>query len=79
VFGVPDKKWGQVPKAIVARKKGMEINEEEIVEECKKELASYKKPKSIVIVDQLPKTGSGKIDRSLIKKKYGGQSTKTGV
>jgi fatty-acyl-CoA synthase len=79
VFGVPDKKWGQVPKAIVGLKKGMEISEEEIVEACKKELASYKKPKSIVIVDELPKTGSGKIDRSLIKKRYGGQSAKTGA
>lgn len=70
VIGIPDSKWGQVPKAIVARKKGMEIREEDIIEACRKELASYKKPKSVIIVDELPKTGSGKIDRSLIKKIY---------
>ncbi len=70
VIGIPDKKWGQVPKAIVARKRGMEIKEEDIIKVCKSELASYKKPKSIVIVDELPKTGAGKVDRALIRKEY---------
>jgi len=71
VIGIPDPKWGQVPKAIVARKKGMKISEGDVLEACKRELAGYKKPKSIVFVDELPKTGSGKIDRSLVKKLYG--------
>jgi fatty-acyl-CoA synthase len=70
VIGIPDSKWGQVPKAVVAIKKGMKITEDEVIEAIRRELASYKKPKSIVFVDDLPKTGSGKIDRSLVKKMY---------
>lgn len=70
VIGVPDPKWGQVPKAVVARKKGARITQDDILEACKRELAGYKKPKTIVVVDDLPKTGSGKIDRSLIKRMY---------
>jgi acyl-coenzyme A synthetase/AMP-(fatty) acid ligase len=56
----------------------MEIKEEEVMEACKKELASYKKPKNIVIVDELPKTGSGKIDRTSIKKLYAEQEATKG-
>jgi fatty-acyl-CoA synthase len=70
VIGIPDKKWGQVPKAIVARKRDMEIKEEDIIKVCKSELAGYKKPKSVVIVDELPKTGAGKVDRALIRELY---------
>ena len=70
VIGIPDKRWGKVPKAIVARKRGMEIKEEDIIKVCKSELANYKKPKSVVIVDELPKTGAGKVDRALIRELY---------
>jgi len=71
VFGIPDPKWGQSPKAVVACKNGFELTEAEILETCRTKLAGYKKPRSIVIVKEFPRTGSGKIDRSLIKKTYG--------
>jgi len=48
----------------------MEIKEEDIIKVCKSELAGYKKPKSVVIVDELPKTGAGKVDRALIRELY---------
>jgi len=70
VFGVPDEKWGQVAKAVVAKKPGVSLKEEEVIEICKSKMASYKRPKHIVIVDRLPVTGSGKVDRALIRKLY---------
>jgi len=70
VFGVPDEKWGQVAKAVVAKKPGVSLKEEEVIEICKSKMASYKRPKHIVIVDQLPVTGSGKVDRALIRKLF---------
>ena len=70
VFGVPDEKWGQVTKAVVAKKPGTSLTEEEVIEICKSKMASYKKPRYVVILDQLPVSGSGKVDRALIRKLY---------
>jgi fatty-acyl-CoA synthase len=70
VFGVPDEKWGQVAKAVIAKKPGTSLTEEEVIEICKRKMASYKKPRYVVILDQLPASGSGKVDRALIRKLY---------
>ena len=75
VFGVPDEHWGEAVSAAVVLKEGEAATEEEIINFCKQHQASYKAPKSIVFLDELPKTGSGKIykkglrDTHLAKKK----------
>jgi fatty-acyl-CoA synthase len=61
VFGVPDEKWGEAVNAAVVLRAGEAATEEEIISFCKEHQASYKTPKSIVFLDELPKTGSGKI------------------
>ncbi len=71
VLGVPDEEWGQRVKAIIAPKAGMKLTEQDVVEHCKKLMASYKKPTIIQFLEELPKLGSGKVDRSLIKQMYG--------
>jgi long-chain acyl-CoA synthetase len=70
VIGVPDDKWGESVKAVLVLKNGMKTNEEEIIEHCKINLAGYKKPKSVEFRDSLPMTGSGKIQKNLIKEEY---------
>jgi fatty-acyl-CoA synthase len=70
VIGVPDAKWGEAVKAVVTLKKGGTATEKEIIDYCRGLIASYKVPKSVDFVNELPKTGSGKIYKKAIKKKY---------
>jgi fatty-acyl-CoA synthase len=70
VIGIPDRKWGEIVKAVVVLKKGCSVTAQELVDYCKKRIAPYKCPKSIDFVDNLPKTGSGKICKGAIREKY---------
>jgi len=72
VIGVPHEKWGETVKAIVILKTGQKATEEEIIEFCKKNLASYKKPTSVEFVNELPKTASGKVLKRELRERYGG-------
>lgn len=63
VIGVPHKKWGETVKAIVVLNPGSEVGEEELIDFCKSNLASYKKPTSVDFLPDLPKTSSGKINK----------------
>ena len=70
VIGVPDQVWGESVKAMVVLKKGETIEEKEVVEYCKNHLASYKKPKSVEFVEDLPRNPSGKVLKKTLKEKY---------
>ena len=70
VIGVPDPKWGEVVKACIVLKPGMEVKEEEIITFCKQNLAHYKAPKSVDFLDALPRTGSGKIFKKGLRDPY---------
>jgi fatty-acyl-CoA synthase len=70
VIPVPDEKWGEVPKALVVLKSGAQVGELELIEFCRSHLAHYKCPHSIEFRESLPKTGSGKILKKDLRKKY---------
>ena len=70
VVGVPDEKWGEAVKGIVALKPGHQAAAEEIIQFCKDRIAHYKVPKSIDFVEALPRTGSGKIHKKELRDKY---------
>jgi long-chain acyl-CoA synthetase len=70
VVGVPDELWGESVTAVVVLKEGASASEEEIIEFCKNNLASYKKPRSIEFRDELPKTASGKIKKVEIRESH---------
>lgn len=71
VVGVPDEKWGEVGKAYIVMKNGTSCTTEEILEHCRSHLAKFKIPKHISIIESIPKTDSGKINRVLLKKNNG--------
>jgi fatty-acyl-CoA synthase len=70
VIPVPDEKWGEVPKALIVLKPNASVTEAELIEFSRSRLAHYKCPRSIDFVDSLPKTGTGKILKKDIRKKY---------
>ena len=61
VFGVPSEEWGETVHAVVVRRPGSSIDENAVIEHARNNLANYKIPRSVTWMDELPKTGSGKI------------------
>ena len=63
VVGVPDDKRGETVKAFVSLKPGSSTTPEELIAHCKERMAAYKYPRQVVLIDELPKTVTGKILR----------------
>ncbi|MFL6728168.1 MAG: AMP-binding protein [Sphingomicrobium sp.] len=61
VVGVPDPRWGEVGHAFVVLRTGGKADEEELRLACEAMLARYKLPRRIQIIEQMPRTGSGKV------------------
>jgi fatty-acyl-CoA synthase len=70
VIGVPDEKWGEVPKALVVLKPGKKTSEEEIIAHVKAKLARYKAPKSVEFREEFPKGGTGKVLKRELREEY---------
>jgi long-chain acyl-CoA synthetase len=70
VIGVPDKLWIERVHALVVLKEGCQATGDEIVEFCKSHLARYKAPKSVELLESLPKNPQGKILKRELREKY---------
>ncbi|MDQ0754967.1 long-chain fatty acid--CoA ligase [Arthrobacter sp. B3I4] len=68
VIGVPDEKWGEVPRAVVLLRDGAALTEEQLRAHLEGRLARYKIPKSVVFVAEMPRTASGKIRKTALRK-----------
>ncbi|ALE82166.1 acyl--CoA ligase family protein [Pseudonocardia sp. HH130629-09] len=69
VVGVPDEKWGEVPKAFVVLKRRGSAGPQELIDHVKSRIARYKAPKTVEIVDELPKTSTGKVQKFELREK----------
>ncbi len=70
VIGIPNPKWGQVPCAFIVESEPKTLTEEGILSYCKEKLASYKVPKQVVIMKEIPRNASNKILRRKLREYY---------
>jgi len=71
VIGVPDKTWGEAAKAVIELEPGEALEAQDVITAVADRIASYKKPRLVEFVDQLPRTREGEIDRGVVKSTYG--------
>ncbi|MFY1699814.1 MULTISPECIES: acyl-CoA synthetase [unclassified Solwaraspora] len=72
VIGVPDPRWGEVPWAIVTVREGASVDLGTVREFLDGRIARYKMPKNLVIVDELPRTASGKVRKAELRARFAG-------
>lgn len=68
VIGVPDNKWGEVGRAFIVLRQDSTLDSDAIIDAVSPNLGRYKLPKSIVFVDTLPRTATGKVQKHLLRK-----------
>jgi acyl-CoA synthetase (AMP-forming)/AMP-acid ligase II len=70
VIGVPDAKWGETVKAVVVKRDGSKLTEQELIEWMRDKVAGYKRPRSVDFIDKLPRNASGKLLKRTLREPY---------
>ena len=70
VIGIPDDKWGETVKAVVVPKPGEEVDPASVIAWARERIAPYKVPKSVDVIEALPRNASGKILRKDLRAPY---------
>jgi fatty-acyl-CoA synthase len=70
VIGVPHDRWGEVPHAVVTLAAGATLDPEDMVIQLSTQLARYKVPRTLEVVDELPRTASGKVRKDVLRERY---------
>ena len=76
VIGVPDDRWGETVKALVVRRAGAELTQEELVDWSRDRLAGFKRPRSVDFVETIPRNPSGKILKRQLREEYWADRTR---
>jgi acyl-CoA synthetase (AMP-forming)/AMP-acid ligase II len=70
VFGLPHQRWGETVVAAVIARPGAAVTENDVIAHCAAQLAGYKKPTRVLLVDALPVNASQKLDRKALRVTY---------
>lgn len=71
VIGVPDEEWGSTVRAVVQPVSGQTIATDDLVDHCRQHLAGFKVPRSVIVVEQLPVSPVGKVQRGRVRQEHG--------
>ncbi len=71
VIGMADDRWGEVPWAVLTVKGSASVDTEAVRAHLDGRLARYKLPRNVVIVDELPRTASGKVRKADLRARFG--------
>ncbi len=70
VIGVPDERWGEVPRAVVVAANGATLDTADLLAWCRERLAGFKCPKAIELVAELPRNPTGKVLKRVLRQPY---------
>ncbi|HIM79641.1 MAG TPA: hypothetical protein EYM54_06040, partial [Dehalococcoidia bacterium] len=70
VIGIPDVEWGEEVRAVVVGREGG-VDEDELIQYCNERLSSFKRPRSVVFIDELPRNVMGKVLKRDLREQYG--------
>jgi fatty-acyl-CoA synthase/long-chain acyl-CoA synthetase len=70
VIGIPSEEWGESVHAIVVPREGSRLTEQDVIAFAREHLASYKIPRSVSFTDEIPRTGSGKILKRVLREPF---------
>jgi fatty-acyl-CoA synthase len=70
VVGVPDEHWGESVVAYVVKAAGSRVDASQVIEHCRRNLASYKKPRRVIFVDSLPRTTVNKVSKDTLRAQF---------
>jgi len=70
VIGLPHEYWSEIVTAVVVPAPGQEVTEAGVIAFCKENLAGYKVPKKVIVVEELPRNPSGKIIKKQLRERF---------
>ena len=70
VIGVPDDRWGEVGKAFIATEEASDLTGDDVLAHCRARLAGYKRPRTVEVLDALPRNATGKVLKHVLRAPY---------
>jgi acyl-CoA synthetase (AMP-forming)/AMP-acid ligase II len=77
VVGLPHERWTEAVTAVVVPRPGAVVDVVALVAEVKELIGGFKAPKAVIVVDQLPRTSTGKVQKNLVRRDHAGHYTAT--
>jgi long-chain acyl-CoA synthetase len=70
VFGVPDERWGEILLAMVQKREGSDLSEDDVIEFVREHLADFKRPRIVEFVSELPRDPNGKVRKPKMREAW---------